>query len=353
MGKRGLDIFFPRFRSVVAKLVAPLFSFEMKGGARYGRQDLVELMLHMAVMNSFAEGIANSLRCQGKVPTGETLLDYVKTMTCDEVLANAEDQMDCCVTQLKMKGLRFKDVALAFDWHDEPYYGKPVPGMVGTQPKRGTCYAFSFLTASILTAGRRLVLCILPLTSREGLPTLVLALIEHIKRWVKRIGYVAFDNGFQSSELILGLQRRKVSFILPLRDTAKLKRRRRWMRYAKRFNYTTQGVTVDVVATQDAKGLRYFLATNIIASPKRILRMYKRRWGIETSYRKIREFLPKTTSRSWLIRIFNFVFACLIYNAWVVLNAKTQEPMTTIAMKLHYIWSYLILHQTEIGASLR
>jgi len=242
-------------------------------------------------------------------------------------------------------------VAVAFDWHDQPYYGKVVPGMVGTQPKRGTCYAFSFLTVSIITPGKRLVLCVVPLTSREGLPVLVLTLLERIRRCVKSVGYVAFDNGFQSSELILGLQRRRISFILPLRDTVKLKRRRRWMRYAKRFNYTTQGVTVDVVEAQDAKGRHYHLATNMTASPKRILRLYKQRWGIETSYRKIREFLPKTTSRSWLVRIFNFVFACLLYNAWVILNAKTQEPITTIAMKLNYIWSYLTLHQIEIETS--
>ena len=323
----------------------------MKGEAWYRKLDLIELGLHMAVLNSFAEGTANVLRCQRRVPTGETLLSYVKSMTCDEVLANAEAQIDSCVKQLKMKGFHFKDVALAFDWHDAPYYGKPTPGMIGTKPKLGSCYAFSFLTASILTAGRRLVLCIVPLQSREGLPALVLALIGDVKRWVDGLGYVAFDNGFQNSELILELQRRKINFILPLRETVKLKRRRRWMRCAMRFNYTTQGVMVDVVEAQDAKGWRYFLATNLAGTPKRILRLYKRRWGIETSYRKIREFLPKTTSRSWLIRTFNFVFACLIYNAWVVLNAKTREHITTIAMKLNYIWSYLaIVILIQLGA---
>ena len=345
-----MDLFFLKFRSAVAKLVAPLFSFEMKDGAWYRKRDLIELTLHAAVMNSFAEGTANTLRLQGDMPTSETLLDYIKSMTCDEMLVNAEAQIVSCVEQLRMKGLRFKDVAVAFDWHDQPYYGKPMPGMVGTKPKRGTCYAFSFLTASILTAGRRLVLCIVPLTSRESLPTLVVALIERIQRYVERIRYVAFDNGFQSSELIEELQRRRISFILPLRDTAKLKRRRRWMRYAKRFNYTTQGVTVDVVEAEDTKG-QYFLATNIAASPKRLLRMYKRRWGIETSYRKIREFLPKTTSRSWVVRIFNFIFACLLYDAWVVLNAKAQKPTTTIALKLNYIWNLLTHHQNETEAS--
>jgi hypothetical protein len=344
-------LFFLKFRSVVAEVVAPLFSFKMKDGSWYGRRDLVELELHMAVMNGYAEGIANSLRRRGKAPTSETLLGYIKAMACGEMLANAEAQMERCVEQLEMKGLSLKDVGVAFDWHDQPYYGKPTLGMVGTQPKRGTCYAFSFLTASILTPRRRVVLCIIPLTSKEGLPALVLALIKRIQRLVGRIRYVAFDNGFQDSELVKELQKRCIPFILPLRKTVKLKRRRRWMRYARRFNYRTKGVEVDVVEAQDMKGRRYFLATNIADSPKRILRLYKRRWGIETSYRKIREFLPKTTSRSWVVRVFNFIFACLIYNAWVILNAKAQEPITTITMKLNYIWHSSTLYQMEIEAS--
>ena len=65
------------------------------------------------------------------------------------VLANAEAQIEYCVEELRSKRLHIRDVAVAFDWHVQPYYGKLVPGMVGTQPKRGTCYAFSFLTATL------------------------------------------------------------------------------------------------------------------------------------------------------------------------------------------------------------
>ena len=84
-------------------------------------------------------------------------------------------------------------------------------------------------------------------------------------------------------------------------------------------------------------------------SPKRVLKLYKRRWGIETSYRKIREFLPKTTSRSWVVRIFYFVLACMTYNAWIVLNAKAKEKVTAIAIKLNYIWNIFMFYQMEIG----
>jgi len=75
------------------------------------------------------------------------------------------------------------------------------------------------------------------------------------------------------------------------------------MRYAERLNYTTQGVTVDVVEAQDAKGRRYCLSTNIVAAPKCMLSLSKWRWCIGTSYGKIRQFLPKTTSRNLLLRI--------------------------------------------------
>jgi len=346
-----LDEFLVKFRSAIAELVAPLFSFEMKEGAWYGKQDLIELGLHMAAMNGYAEGTANALRSQSDVPTSETLLAYVKTLTRDEILSNAEGGIGRCVEKLKAKGLRLKDVALAFDWHDAPYYGEPIAGVVGTKRKHGTNFAFSFLTASVLTPKRRLVLCMIPLESRDGLPELVLGLLERIRSYVKGIAYVVFDNGFQDKELIDGLQLRKIPFILPLRDTTKLRRRWRWMGYAKRFSYRTNGVDVDVVEALDAKGWQYFLATNVPDSPKRVLRLYKKRWGIETSYRMINEFLPKTTSRSWIVRIFYFILACLIYNTWVVLNARAKEKITTIAIKLNYIWNIFKLYQMEMGTT--
>lgn len=82
-----------------------------------------------------------------------------------------------------------------------------------------------------------------------------------------------------------------------------------------------------------------------------MLRLYKKRWGIETSYRMINEFLPKTTSRSWIVRIFYFILACLIYNTWVVLNARAREKITTIAIKLNYIWNIFKLYQMEMGTT--
>ena len=56
---------------------------------------------------------------------------------------------------------------------------------------------------------------------------------------------------------------------------------------------------------------------------------YRRRWGIETSYRKVGEFLPKTMSRTFSVRLFYFLFAVALYNLWVLVNIILTPSHTT------------------------
>lgn len=47
---------------------------------------------------------------------------------------------------------------------------------------------------------------------------------------------------------------------------------------------------------------------------------FRRRWGIETSYRQIGDFLPRTSSPTFSVRLFYFLFAVSLYNLWVLAN---------------------------------
>ena len=72
---------------------------------------------------------------------------------------------------------------------------------------------------------------------------------------------------------------------------------------------------------------------------KDFLSSNKKRWGIETSYRMIGQFYPKTTSNSYAVRVFYFVLAVLLYNVWVLLNARVKEHVIVIRLKLSCLWS--------------
>ena len=232
------------------------------------------------------------------------------------------------------------NVAIAFDWHDVRFYGKHgKEGVVGTKPERGTSYAYCYLTVSIITPGKRLVLAVVPLLSKDGLWQIALPLLDQVLQCVESVSYVAFDNGFQDGKLLQALIDRNVPFIIPLRDTVKLRRRWRWKRYQKRFTYCTKGVWVDVVEAVDSKGTQYFLGTNLPGRPKRILKLYKKRWGIETSYRMIGQFFAKTTCDDYAVRVWYFVLAVLLYNVWVLLNAHAKDHVIVLRLKLSCLWS--------------
>jgi putative transposase len=49
---------------------------------------------------------------------------------------------------------------------------------------------------------------------------------------------------------------------------------------------------------------------------ERLIRWYRRRWGIENDFKKQKHFMVRTTSTERDYRFFNFTFACVLYNVW-------------------------------------
>jgi putative transposase len=56
----------------------------------------------------------------------------------------------------------------------------------------------------------------------------------------------------------------------------------------------------------------------------RMMARYKRRWGIENGFKKIKKFLCRTTSKDHEYRYFNFAFACVLYNCWRIVDLLVQ-----------------------------
>ncbi len=75
---------------------------------------------------------------------------------------------------------------------------------------------------------------------------------------------------------------------------------------------------------RSGKTVLYAFATNTSLPPVSILKLFKKRWGIETGYRMIRKFLARTTSKRYSIRLLYFYLAVLLYNFWVLLNLKSR-----------------------------
>ena len=53
--------------------------------------------------------------------------------------------------------------------------------------------------------------------------------------------------------------------------------------------------------------------------------MYGQRWGIETGYKMLEAMKPRTRSRNIAARNFCFLYAVVMFNAWVLVNAMLAD----------------------------
>ena len=53
--------------------------------------------------------------------------------------------------------------------------------------------------------------------------------------------------------------------------------------------------------------------------------MYGQRWGIETGYKMLEAMRPRTRSRNIAARNFCFLYAVVMFNAWVLANAMLAD----------------------------
>lgn len=219
---------------------------------------------------------------------------------------------------------------VAIDWHDEMYYGdRETEGVIGTKNKAGTNYAYEYATASIVVKNKRFAIAVIPVTERTILD-MVVKLLGIIKSHGIRISVLQMDGGFYSIDLINYLNSTGMNFVM----------------HAPKLGKECEGEEIDMKYTtsshhrrkKDQSSFRvvsiyghskkgwtlYVFATNMDILPKNLLKLYRKRWGIETGYRMIRKFLAKTTSKRRDIRLLYFYLAILIYNIWVLMNIVSR-----------------------------
>ena len=322
------------FKSQTARL------FEFKG-ARRGN-DVVRVVLLAALNNGYVEGSADYLGL-----CGQTVRNHLKQQHPSRLLeANIE-----LVAAMKRLGALSKPLILAVDWHDEMYYGSPeVEGVVGTQPKKGSSHAYRFATASVLLHGERLTLATVPMT-KEPLVKHVTELLNQTFKLGVKVKLLLFDRGYYSVDLMRHLDSLGVSYVVQLPSRIKGMKGGEDRLYTTRTHKRRRGEQVSFrLVTLKDEGKLFVFATNTNLKPRKIRKLFRKRWGIETSYRMIRKFHAKTTSKLYRLRTLYFYLAVMLYNLWVLLNYKHETGIPVYTLKLHITLSLVLSFLPDLEA---
>jgi hypothetical protein len=230
------------------------------------------------------------------------------------------------------------------------FYGDSASeGVVGAVRKNGSNRAYRFATVSVLVNGQRLTLAVTPMLDR-----CTLWHVKHLLACVAELGLaiklLLFDRGYYSTALIRFLDEAGFRYIMHI------PRHGRPLEAGEDRLYTTtthkrrvveQATFRRVVVRQNGKLLVF--ATNTSLKPMRLHKLFRKRWGIETSYRMIGLFLAKTTSKRYGLRKLFFFLAVVLYNLWVLGNFRRRLAVSAYALKREVSLALSWLPDLEAG----
>jgi hypothetical protein len=228
---------------------------------------------------------------------------------------------------------------LGIDTHNKAYYGRRTPGVVGGPKKQGTKWSFGYATAVLLHKRRRYTVGLCPLTPAMNPDDVVRVLLDQIAEKGLRIRGVALDSGFDSGEVLLLLQERGLAYTVPLRRAGKggnarnrlFEGRHRLIRWAEwKTDRTRRLVRTRTFLWKGRRRTMVFAfsgwsgdrAKGVHEQAMRQRRLYRQRFGIETSYRQKNQAEATTTSRDPAYRLLLEGVAYLLRQVWVVLTER-------------------------------
>jgi len=304
-------------------------------------------MIYDVLMKASAECSSLEAVCADleDVADSNTLREYInKALTIDE-LSEQEKQANLALAECIPESMARQSIEIAIDYHDEPFYGKQETTRAITcsgQAKKGTTHFVRIATAYVIWRQVRLTLAVhYVLPDEEALEVLKI-LLQRLKKLGFSAKVLYMDKGFAATPIIdyLTTEAKQPAIIAnPIRGKTGGTRALCCGRSSYTTVYTfTNGTSATIamkaslVADKTGKLRRKWLSFLVILldwSPDKIYQEYRRRFGVECSYRILRRLRATTTSRNPVLRFFLLSLGLILTNVWVLLRWEFARLLAT------------------------
>lgn len=281
---------------------------------------------------------------------------------CDQTIRNAlaeslpamaelEKRLNLALSTNLPKALHRKSRMIAIDLTLIPYHGQPQEDereIFRSVPKSGTTHFHAYASAIVVHKGHRYTLALTHVEKGEAMKDVVQRLLAIVRRRGVKIKFLLLDKGFFSVQVITYLKRVGLGFIIPAvprgrkpRDRkpptglrALLKRNHGYYghKLASMVNGKSRTTQLSICVasksyvhrktnTRRRKKLLYAI-WKVRRSPREIRETYRKRFGIETSYRQMNQARIRTCTRDPRLRLLFVGIALVLRNVWVWLHFK-------------------------------
>ncbi len=336
--------------------------FRDKAEWQVSERDFQKVLARSAFDGEFVHTTAKELQLargadidlQQRSPLAKSLLYHLRHLTPDAIDTQFDGVRTATFAHARRQRAFARPVDVALDIHEWLYYGSTeTPHVCAINPDRGTNLAYAFVTLCIVDPAVRFTLAWESIEANDSrtLRESIRRLITTVRQFV-RINRVYCDRSFYRVELVETLVELDVEFVIRAPKTSGVKRVldahdestfvTTYEMVQKSPPTKRASVTLVVVPHRTRDDDSFCLVTNREVSveyAEPLAEAYRRRWGIETSYRKISEFLPRTSSPTFAVRLFEFLFAVALYNLWILVclmlvdqRVLTDRPAVSTAL---------------------
>jgi putative transposase len=272
-----------------------------------------------------------------------------------------------------------RPLQMAIDLVLIPYHGEPLAEeeeVMRGEAKSGTTHFHGYATVSIVHDKRRYTVALIFVRLGQTMDEVVRQLLKRVKRLKFKVRRVYLDAGFCSVLVLKTLRRRKVPYLVPLPVRGKsggvralfTRPKSYWGFYTLNSPHDGPLTVKAVVVRRYLKGryakhgVRWFAYA--IAGlphgtlPAQVFQWYRRRFGIETSYRQMNHLRARTTSRSPVLRLLLVGLAFILVNLYLTLRrafaveADPTLPGTSLPVSLDRLAAALRLAIEAVLGSL-
>jgi len=308
--------------------------------------DLLNVLLGVAANQSTIESVCKDLV---GTPDAATIRGYFNEELCVEDLPDLARRLNAALAGEIPPRVWQQVCDVAMDFHDRPYYGK-TPQATGLwvrgRARDGTTRFYRVATAYVMLKNLRVTLAIRFVVAEDETVTIVRDLQKALKKLKIRVRRLFLDKGFAGIALIQELERQGQPAEIACTIRGKTGGTRALCQGNKsyRTTYTFHGadqaaftaeLAVCRVFTTAKRTKRMkrradwmiFILIHLDWSPRQARRQYRRRFGIEASYRCAGQVRGWTTSNNPAYRFVLIALSFFLLNVWIHLRwLFTQVP---------------------------
>ena len=294
-------------------------------------------MIFDLLMKASAESSSLEAACADleEVADSNTVREYVNKYLSADQLSEQEEDVHQTLAECIPEKMERKGIEIAVDFHDEPFYGKLETTRAVTcsgQAKKGTTHFVRIATAYVIWRQVRLTLAVHYVLPEEKALDVLKILLKRLKSLGFEAKVLYLDKGFAATPIITYLTAQQQPTIIanPIRGKTGGTRALCRGRSSYTTDYTfTDGTQVTIAMkaslVPDKTGNRHrkwlaFIVILLDWSVDKIYQEYRRRFGVECSYRLLRRVRATTTSRNPALRFFLLSIGLILTNAWVFLR---------------------------------